>query len=51
MPLGWVDEVGGEFSVLSAFSHFFLERESFFVAQFGLFGEALVLSAMRLSFM
>jgi hypothetical protein len=27
---GGVDEVGGEFSILFAFPHFFLERESFF---------------------
>jgi len=28
-PPGWMDEVGSEFSVLVAFSNFFLERESF----------------------
>jgi hypothetical protein len=43
MPPVWVvDELGTDFSDLSAFSNFFLERESFFVTQFDLFGEAVV---------
>ncbi|MCE3247460.1 MAG: hypothetical protein K0R41_1285, partial [Geminicoccaceae bacterium] len=42
-PPGWMDEVGSEFSVLIAFSKFFLESESFLLTQLGFFGETLVL--------
>jgi hypothetical protein len=39
-----MDEVGSEFSVLIAFSNFFLERESFLVTHLGFFDETLVLA-------
>jgi hypothetical protein len=37
-----VDEVSGKFSVLFAFPHCFLERKRFFMTQFDLVGETLV---------
>ena len=46
-----MDEVGSEFSVLIAFSNFFLERESFFVLNSVFSVRRSYSSAIRLSLM